>query len=129
MAQKKLVICDTNVLIEYFKNNKEIIHTIEKFGFNNAAISCVTVGEMYFGALNKTELNKIKRITNKFIHIDINSQVSRTFTKLMFQYSLSQNLTIPDALIAATALTNKIELYTINQKDFKYMKGLKLLTL
>lgn len=127
MAQKKLVICDTNVLIEYFKNNKEIIHAIEKFGFNNAAISCVTVGEMYFGALNKTELNKIKRVTNKFIHMDINTQISRTFTKLMFQYSLSHNLTIPDALIAATALTNKIELYTHNQKDFKFIKGLKLL--
>ena len=129
MAQKKLVICDTDIIIEYFKNNKKVIRKIEEFGFNNTAISCVTIGEMYFGALNKTELNKIRRVINKFIHLDLDSEVSGIFTELMYQYSLSHNLSIPDALIAATALANEIELYTLNKKDFKFIKGLRLFKL
>jgi hypothetical protein len=44
----------------------------------------------------------------------------------MAQYSLSHKLTIPDALIAATALTHNISLYTLNLKDFRFIQGLNI---
>ena len=44
----------------------------------------------------------------------------------MVQYSLSHKLTIPDALIAATALTHNISLYTLNLKDFRFIQGLNI---
>jgi len=44
----------------------------------------------------------------------------------MQQYSLSHRLDIPDALIAGKALTNNLELYTLNVKHFKYINKLKL---
>ncbi|MBU2521846.1 MAG: hypothetical protein KKD50_06425 [Proteobacteria bacterium] len=34
---------------------------------------------------------------------------------------------MPDAIIAATAMTSKIKLFTFNLKDFKYIDGLKLI--
>ena len=43
----------------------------------------------------------------------------------MTDYSLSHKLTIPDALIAATAITQDLELYTLNIKDFRFIKDLK----
>lgn len=33
---------------------------------------------------------------------------------------------LPDCLIAATCLVFNLELYTLNLKDFDYIKGLKL---
>ena len=44
----------------------------------------------------------------------------------MANYSLSHKLTIPDALIAATALVNDLELYTLNIKDFRFIENLRL---
>ncbi|WP_223300921.1 PIN domain-containing protein [Oscillatoria nigro-viridis] len=51
---------------------------------------------------------------------------SEQFIQLMAQYSLSHKLTIPDAMIAATALTHNISLYTLNLKDFRFIQGLKI---
>jgi len=44
----------------------------------------------------------------------------------MLDYSLSHKLSIPDAIIAATALHYDIELYTYNTKDFRFIEGIKL---
>lgn len=41
-------------------------------------------------------------------------------------YSLSHKLTIPDALIASTALVKNLALYTLNIKDFRFIEGLSL---
>ena len=45
---------------------------------------------------------------------------------LMLKYSLSHNLDLPDALIAATAIVSDLELYTLNLKHFKYIDDIKL---
>ncbi len=126
MARQEMVICDTNILIEYFKNNREVIQNMEVFGINNAAISHVTMAEMYFGALNKSELSKIKRALEKFILLSVDENISKLFTELMHDYSLSHKISIPDALIASTALSIHSKLYTINRKDFSFIKGLEL---
>lgn len=44
----------------------------------------------------------------------------------METYSLSHNLNLPDALIAATALSHDVQLYTLNLKDFRFIPGLNL---
>ncbi len=52
--------------------------------------------------------------------------VSDQFIELMENYSLSHKLSIPDALIASTALVYKIDLYTLNLKDFYFIENLNL---
>ena len=56
----------------------------------------------------------------------INEKVSREFIDLMRKYSLSHNLDLPDALIAATAVNADLELYTLNLRHFKYIDNIKL---
>ena len=56
-----MILCDTNVIIETFKGDEKTIKVIESIGLENIAISSVTVMELYFGAYNKRELNKIKK--------------------------------------------------------------------
>jgi len=63
MGQNKIVLCDTDVIIEFYKGNIAIIDELKKIGQSNIAISCITAGEIIFGALNKRELSKIKRIS------------------------------------------------------------------
>ena len=55
-----MILCDTNVIIEVLKKNLTVIQSIEKIGLDKIAISVVTAMELYYGALNKAELKKIK---------------------------------------------------------------------
>ncbi|MBI1880313.1 MAG: type II toxin-antitoxin system VapC family toxin, partial [Chloroflexi bacterium] len=82
--------------------------------------------ELYFGALNKTELQKIKKHLGLLHRLPVDASVSDIFLQLMETYSLSHKLSIPDALIAATALVHDVELYTLNRKDFSFIPNLKL---
>ncbi len=56
-----MILCDTNILIEFYKNNHRIIEELRHIGLNQLAISSITQAELYYGAINKNELNKIKR--------------------------------------------------------------------
>ena len=57
--EKRLVICDTNIFIEFYKGNSEIIENLHKIGAKNIALSSVTAGELIFGAFNSVELKTI----------------------------------------------------------------------
>ena len=41
-------------------------------------------------------------------------------------YSKSHGLKVADALIAATAISSDIELWTFNKKDFRFIENLRL---
>lgn len=119
-----MILCDTNILIEFYKNNPEIIAEFRSIGLNKLAISTISQAELYHGAINKIELQKIKKHLEMLQIFAVDVMVSNKFIELMETYSLSHKLCIPDALIAATALIHNLDLYTLNIKDFRFIKGL-----
>jgi len=121
-----MILCDTNILIEFLKNNPLVIAELQTIGQSNLAISVITQAELYFGAFNKAELATIKRNLSPLAQLPITNAVSDVFIQLMETYSLSHRPGLPDILIAATALEYDIELYTFNHKDFRFVPGLKL---
>jgi len=76
--------------------------------------------------LNKTELRQIKNQLAALHHFPLTETISYTFLDLMESYALSHKISVPDALIAATALANNVELYTLNLKDFRFISNLNL---
>jgi len=121
-----MILCDTNILIEFYKNNTQIVQELHHLGHDQLAISIVTQAELYFGALNKQELKKIKQHLSLLHQIALDISISKEFVRLVEAYSLSHKLSLPDALIASTALVHDFELYTLNVKDFQYISTLKL---
>ncbi len=47
-------------------------------------------------------------------------------TALVNQYTLSHNMTIYDAIIAATCMVYDLPLWTHNKRDFRYLEQIKL---
>ena len=121
-----MILCDTDILIELYKNNPVIIGELRKIGSKQIAISSITQAELYYGALNKQELLKIKKHLSQLEILVVDRTVSERFIQLMENYALSHKLAIPDAIIAATALVNNLDLYTLNQKDFRFISNLNL---
>jgi predicted nucleic acid-binding protein len=121
-----MILGDTNIFIEFYKNNTAIIQELVQIGSQNLAISTISRAELYYRAIDKNELSRIQKHLDLLQNIPVDLPISEQFIQLMAQYSLSHKLTIPDALIASTALTHNISLYTLNLKDFRFIQGLKI---
>ena len=121
-----MILCDTNILIEFYKNNPTIKAQLEQIGRINLAVSDPTIGELYYGALNKNELRQIQKHLALLHRFPLTTAISRRFLDLMAAYALSHTLSLADALIAATALEHDLPLYTLNLKDFRFIPELKL---
>lgn len=121
-----MILCDTNVIIEALKKNPVVIQTIEKIGLERIAVSVVTVMELYYGALHKAELKKIKRHLSSIRILQIDEAISVAASELIERYAKSHGLQIPDALIAATSINHGFKLYTGNKKDFIYIENVSL---
>jgi len=123
------ILCDTDVIIEYLKGNEETKEIFERLNKEEIGLSAITLMELYYGALNKRELNKIKKTLSTFNLFLITEEITEIAIKLIEQYSKSHGLKIPDALIASTAICYDIELWTYNVKDFRFIKNLKLINI
>ncbi|MCL2650726.1 MAG: type II toxin-antitoxin system VapC family toxin [Candidatus Azobacteroides sp.] len=121
-----MILCDTNIFIEVYRNNPEIENKLMNIGINNLAISDVTKAELLIGAKNKVELSAIRKHLKTLLTLHITSEISELAVDLVDEYCLSHKLLLPDALIAATAIHYNIELFTLNLKDFKFIPNIKL---
>jgi tRNA(fMet)-specific endonuclease VapC len=120
-----MILCDTNILIEFYKGNSAIIDELHEIGLPDLAVSVITTGELFYGARDKLELEKIQKHLALMKQIALNEEISKNFLTLLEEYALSHKLSVPDALIAATALSQNLSLYTLNIKDFRFIPDLK----
>jgi len=125
MAKKKLVLCDSNILIHVPRGRMDVKERMENIGNENICLSLITVAEIYAGANNKLDFAFLKKTIEKYNIFSINDEVSNVFHGLILNYTLSHHIQIPDAFIAATAIANGIEIYTENTGDFKFIPELK----
>ena len=120
------VLCDTDVIIEYLKGNETTKKIFDKLKNKNIALSAITLMELFYGAINKRELNKIKRALSEFDILLLNEDITQIAVELIEKYSKSHGLRIPDALIASTAIYYDITLWTYNVKDFRFIDNVRL---
>ena len=121
----RMILVDTNIFIEYYKNNISICEILKHIDPQEIVVSDVVCAELYFGARNKQELSDIITDMEKLPVLTISSKISKLAVELVKQYCLSHKLKLPDAQIAATALLYNAELFTLNKKDFVYIPNLK----
>ncbi|MDR0718449.1 MAG: type II toxin-antitoxin system VapC family toxin [Treponema sp.] len=121
-------LCDTNILIEYLRGNTQIRDKllIDKPG--GLSISTISLMELLLGANNQNEIRRIKKTFKDYHVIEIDETISTLTRNLIESYSKSHNLQIPDAFIAATSITRKLPLFTLNVSDFNYLPQIKLIT-
>ena len=123
-----LTIVDTDVLIDAASQISKAIDCLDGLEQNSMlAISVITQMELFVGCRNKTELGNTKRFLQRFQVLKLSGQISDKAIGLLLQYRLSHGLAIPDALIAATAITFNQRFISKNQRDYHFISGLQLL--
>ncbi len=121
-----MILTDTCVIIDYFREDTDTIKAINAAGIENIVLNSIIVMEVIAGARNKIELNSIKKRLNKFRILDIDQVVMDDANQLLETFHLSNGLKIPDAIIAATARVHSVPLFSYNEKDFSYIENVKL---
>lgn len=123
------VVVDTDVLIDAARNVSEAVACLEQVEQNaSLAISAVTEMELVIGCRNKAELRTLDKFLARFQVLHLNERVSETAVDLLRRYRLSHGLLIADALIAATALSSGIPFVSKNERDYRFIVGLRLLS-
>ena len=125
-----MVVLDSNIVIDHLRQypKKSKLREIEeKTLAGSLAISIITVQELYEGKSTLDEAREeilVEVISNLKI-------LPYTFETAKLAGVIARDLDYPidfaDAAIAATAILNKAPLLTLNKKDFKGIKGLKLI--
>ncbi len=130
--EKKLILCDTDVVIDFFDRDKPRHQStynklLPLYNQNLIGVSVITVMEVLAGLTNKSEWKRGSEQMAALHTILLTPEISMQGLNLMRAYRLSHGLSIPDSLIAGTAIELARPLFTYNQKHFKYIKGLDLL--
>ena len=121
-----MTLLDTNILIEILKNNQQSIQQVIALK-HPLAISSITAMELIYGARNKQEALRLEEFIAEFEVTHLNAQISDLAYQLIIEFAKSHNLDIPDALIAATAIHNRMPFLTYNSKDFRFLPAIDLI--
>jgi predicted nucleic acid-binding protein len=121
-------LLDTTVLIDLSRGNAAAANFVDT-AYNAKTplfISVITAMELIAGCLNKAEVAKIEVLVADFNLIHLSPNISAKAYELMLAYSKSHGLAIPDALIAATAMIQGLDLATDNDRHFKMIPELRV---
>ena len=122
-----VVVFDTDVLIDYGRAEAKAMAVLEAArAAARPAVSLVTSLELLAGCRDKQELAVLDAFMATFRLIHFDGMISRCTQDLMRRYRLSHGLRMPDAIIAATSLTNGWPLISKNQKDYRFIEGINL---
>lgn len=110
------VLVDTDVFIDHLRGAVEL-----KPGRNRLHYSVVTRAELFAGN-SATDL--VSQLLAPFRELTVDRSVAERAGRVVREFQLR----MPDALIAATALENRLALMTRNQKDFGKVRGLRVRT-
>jgi toxin FitB len=110
------VLVDTDIFIDHLRGAAEL-----KPGRNRVHYSVVTRAELFAGN-SATDL--VSQLLAPFRELTVDRSVAERAGRVAREFQLR----LPDALIAATALENRLTLTTRNRKDFDRVRGLRIRT-
>ena len=123
--EKEIIICDSNVVIDWINNRQNAIDDLHRIK-GSIAISIITEYEIIAGAKDLVMQKRFEKLLGNYISISLDNEISFLGINLYKKYKLSHNLDMPDSLIAATAIELDLPLFTYNKKDFRYIPGIRL---
>ncbi len=112
-------ILDTDVIIEWLRNNNEVVEKIKELFKAGAIITWtpVSVAEIYAGIRNGEE-GIVSELFLALEVLSLESEVGKKAGGYLKNYSKSHGLEIADALIAGSAYHYKMKLWTFNKKHY-----------
>lgn len=117
-------IIDSNVIINYMADNfnNTILAKLDNIFDFSFTYSIISKMEVLGYKLSEAERQSLQDLFNNGDFL----QISNAIIDEVIHIRRTIKIKLPDAIIAATAITNKLELVTDNSTDFTKVVGLKI---
>lgn len=125
MGEQEYLI-DTNVAIEYIGATlpEKALNKLDTIIDSHFYISVINKIELLgFAGLSTNETEKFTMLVEAAINLGLNKEVVNKTIEIRKEYKIK----IPDAIIAATALTYDLVIITRNISDFKNIPNIQLI--
>jgi predicted nucleic acid-binding protein len=119
-------LIDTDVLIDISRGNPSAADFVDALN-GEIFISRISAMELIIGARDRRDQTVIEEFIALFEIRELSEQMGHEAFRELKQYGKSHGLRIADALIAATAKNEDLDLVSKNEKHFRPIKGLKFL--
>jgi predicted nucleic acid-binding protein len=116
------LLVDTDVLIDFLRGHEQAKHFIANLP-EDVFISAITVAELYVGVRNGKERTTLAELIDTFEVIDLDAELAAEGGLLRRDYGLSHGVGLNDALIAATAINNRLQLVTLDARHYPTIKN------
>ena len=122
------ILLDSSILIDFLRvKNKKNSHLFKLTEENyQHYTSIITHTELFSGKSVWEKRGAYLEVKDLFFRITI-LPLTEEISEKAGEIKVKFDLNIADAIIAATAILTNLELATLNVKDFKIIKGLKIL--
>jgi len=123
-------LIDTNICIHYFKGQFKLKEKIESIGFENFAISEITLAELIYGAEKSQKVEKNLKVVENFADkIEILPILTclRVYGKEKARLrSIGKTISDLDLFIGSTAIVNNMVMVTRNIREFERIEGITI---
>jgi len=119
-----MYLLDTNAVIYYFKGMQKAVAVFKLIEDANEEVNLSVITKIELLSFdNEDELKNIDRLLVNSRIFSLDDEIVDKTIEVRRKYKLK----LPDAIIAATAMINNLILVTHNKKDFKEIRGLKII--
>ncbi|MEK9149344.1 MAG: type II toxin-antitoxin system VapC family toxin [Candidatus Desantisbacteria bacterium] len=111
---------DTTVLIDYLKGCEDVVDRIKHLARQGAILGCccINITELYRG-LREKEKQAAEKLINHLHYFEITPKTAKIAGEYQNEYGKKGiTLSLANAIIGATAVTNKAVLLTANIKHY-----------
>lgn len=116
-------LLDTNLFIAIFQGDARLKSFVESLA---CGLNTTVYAELIQYSRNSLETEKIEKYLTRFELIHFDKFISLKSINLVRTYSSGYNLSYTNAIIAATCIEKELILLTYNDKDFNFIKNLKV---
>lgn len=117
-------LVDSDILVDYLRHTEAAANYLDSLG--DWSVSVVTGLELIAGAKDKREVAEIDLFLSAYHVVPTNPEIGQLAYNIMKAQAKANDLDPCDAMIAATAIYEGLQLSTKNGKHFRNIEALEI---